>query len=234
MSGFTDMVEKAQAKVTSARVGSTDPKVTKAYDERRETRKSVDGYGENPAVPASQSLDEGGRFLGSAYAEGPTGDGQLDNQAQRPGNLYGNSDPEGSASHGPGSIVQSALDRGRANIASYPNHTIAGAIAEACARHQVTVYGHQKGVQASPESTFQSQLVDAPADIGDHRFMSFQASVQRLVDVFHSETGRRPVWGQPRDQQDVEFQIAYRRLRAQYWPDGTDDFDGSGGQMDLQ
>jgi hypothetical protein len=238
MTRLTDLfVQKAQ-EVAGVRVGSTDAAVTKAYDRQRETRKSVDGYGQTPTVPAAgnrtQPRDEGGKFLSASTAnQTPGGGQQLDGQTQRPGDYRGNADTEGSASRGAGSIVQSALDRGRANISQYKQHTVAGAIAEDCAKRQITVFGHQAGVQASPEATFQSRLVDASSDIGDHTFMSFQASVQRLVDAFADSTGRRPVWGSPRDQQDVEFQIAYRKLRAQYWPDGTDE-GTPGGQSTVQ
>jgi hypothetical protein len=45
MSAFADLVEKAQRQVVGNRVGSTDPKVTKAYDRLREARsRRAPGY----------------------------------------------------------------------------------------------------------------------------------------------------------------------------------------------
>jgi hypothetical protein len=235
VSGFTDLVERAQRRVAGAGVGSTDAKVTKAYDRERELLKSVDGTGQNPSVPAAgnQSRDEGGRFLSASTGNQTPGGSDYDREVSRPGDWRGNADTEGSRAHGPGSIVQAALDRGRANIASYPGYTVSGAIAEACARHQIQVFGHQKGVQPSVEGAYQSRLMDA-SSTDDRTWRAYQAALERLVGAFKSSVGRYPTYN-PANAEDKKFLIAAARLRNQFWPDGNSDPAADpGGQQNIQ
>lgn len=178
---------------------------------------------DDPAVPSAgnrtQPRDQGGRFVSADYSEPAEG------QVVKPSrDAYSNVDTEASRSHGPGSIVQSVLDRkGQTNVASYPSHTLAGAIKEAAVRHQVTVFG---GSTDTVVDSFDAPrtLVGEDDDDNPAVFAAFQAAVNRMSAAFRAATGRVPTFGASTNPDDIEYARAYAALREKFWPSGrTDD-----------
>ncbi len=197
---------------------------------------TVDGAGQVSSVPTQGNRTQPSQAGGGSRSEAlstPGGDDGPNRQVNRPG-PWSNVDTEAAASHGPGSLVAAALARGRANIQRYPVHTIAGALNEAALRHQVTVFGHAGGPDASAEEVYQGTLVGVDHDDDPAVFASFQATVNRMCQAFYQSVGRYPQFGVPRDANDVAFQQAYAALREKYWPSGgVQGSDVVGGQGDA-
>lgn len=163
----------------------------------------------------TQPRDEGGRFVSSQYSTDAEG------QVFKPSSdQWSNADTEAARTHGLGSIVQSVLDRGgQSNVASYPSHTLAGAIMEAAVRHKVTVYGGSTDTVAAQYDSPRT-LVGEDHDSNPQVFAAFQAAVNRMSAAFRAATGRVPTFGASTNPDDLEFARAYAALRERFWPSG--------------
>lgn len=198
---------------------STDRVLELIRKAQGETGVSKSAFPTPPSVPDAGNRtyprDQGGRFVSADYVEPSEG------QVFKPSNdAISNVDTEAARSHGPGSIVQSVLDRGgQTNVASYPSHTLAGAIKEAAVRHQVTVFGGSTDTVAESYDGPRT-LVGEDDNDNPQVFAAFQAAVNRMSAAFRAATGRVPTFGASTNPDDIEYARAYAQLRERFWPSG--------------
>lgn len=183
--------------------------------------------------PRSGSVANGKLSKGT-YQGGPTGGNDFDGQAQRPGSPYGNVDPEASSRYGPGtssgsgkvgdgSLVASALARGRAAIQRYAMHVqspharLAAGIA---ARQQIIEFGAGPDGQPVATDRYNPAVLTAPNDLNPQVYKECMSKIGAMTKLFKESVGRYPVAGQPLSQDDVEYWSAVDSLLDQYYGSG--------------
>jgi hypothetical protein len=214
MSAFEDVFKAAAEKVAGSRIGSPEDVQKRALGSGGDVLKgTVNGYGQNPNVPGAgdhtYGSQQGGRDLGSAYAEGPTGGGQLDNQAQRPG-PWSSVDTEASRSHGPGTANSAAdlpvtggfarsLQQPQAGLGKAPLHIYGNAqcrmVAGQLVRNTITEFGAGPDGQPIAVERYGPTVQVAQYDLNPYVWAGVMAKVNSLTSTFRSLCGRYPAVG---------------------------------------